>query len=88
MVKEKVVVLNEHGIHTRPATAFVTLAGQFDSEIFITYQGKRVNAKSILGLLVLAIEPGAEIEIETDGSDEKEALEELIELVNNKFGTE
>ena len=88
MVKENVKVLNKHGLHTRPATVFVTRASQFKSEVFMHYRGIRVNAKSILGILILAVEPGSEITIETDGDDEKEALKALVELTEQKFNLE
>jgi len=88
MVKEDVKVLNKHGLHTRPATVFVTQASQFKSEVFIHYKGIRVNAKSILGILILAVEPGSEITIETEGEDEKEALKALVGLTEQKFNLE
>ena len=88
MVKENVKVLNKHGLHTRPATVFVTTASQFNCEVFIHYKGIRVNAKSILGILILAVEPGSEITIETNGDDEKEALKALVKLTQQKFNLE
>ncbi len=88
MVKKKVTIQNKYGIHTRPATVLVEKASDFDAKISLVYKGDRANAKSILGLLVLAVEPGAEIEIEAEGPDEDQAVRELVELINNKFGTE
>ncbi|MBL7135733.1 MAG: HPr family phosphocarrier protein [Candidatus Marinimicrobia bacterium] len=85
MVQQTVIIINKYGLHTRPATVFVTQATKFKSDIFVIYNGVRVNAKSILGLLILAVEPGAEITIEADGNDEKEAIEKLVALTKNKF---
>ena len=88
MVSKKVVILNSHGIHTRPATALVETASSFDSEVTLIYNGERSNSKSIMGVLVLAVEPGAEVEIETEGEDEEDALEKLVSLIEHKFYTE
>lgn len=88
MRKQTVTIRNRYGLHTRPATVLVKTASQFKSEVFLIYRGVRVNAKSILGVLVLAVEPNAEITIEVKGSDEEEALQRLVELVEQKFGTE
>lgn len=88
MVKRKVKIKNKYGLHTRPATVFVQTASQFKSDIFVIYNGVKVNAKSILGLLVLAVEPNSEITIEANGIDEKEAVEKLEELAEKKFNLE
>ncbi len=88
MIQQSVRIVNKYGLHTRPATVFVTQASKFKSDVFVIYNGVRVNAKSILGLLILAVEPGAEITIEADGDDEKEAIEKLVALTKNKFNLE
>lgn len=88
MVKQTVKILNRHGLHTRPATVLVTQATHFKSEIFLTYNKVRINAKSILGVLVLAVEPDAEVILEAIGPDENEALAAMVETVANKFNTE
>lgn len=88
MIKNTVKILNRHGLHTRPATMLVTVTARFKSEIFLTYKNVRVNAKSILGVLVLAVEPDAEVTFDANGSDENEALAAVVELVANKFNTE
>jgi len=88
MVRQTVKILNRHGLHTRPATVLVTLCSRFKSDIFLIYKNVRVNAKSILGVLVLAVEPNAEVTIEVDGPDEQEALAAIVELLANKFNTE
>lgn len=88
MIKKTIKIDNKHGLHTRPATTLVNHASKFDSEIFLTYNGVRVNAKSILGILVLAVEPGSEVTIEARGSDEEQAVSHLVELADNKFDFE
>lgn len=88
MQKREIQINNKHGIHTRPATVFVENAAKFQCEIFLSYNGERVNGKSIMGLLILAVEPGATIELETEGPDEMEAMEKLVEIIENKFYTE
>ncbi|HDN59078.1 MAG: HPr family phosphocarrier protein [Candidatus Neomarinimicrobiota bacterium] len=88
MVRKKVKILNKYGLHTRPATALVNEASKYESEIYIVYNGVRANAKSILGILILAIEPGAEVIIEANGPDEKEAIEKIVSLIARKFDLE
>ena len=88
MVSREIKIINKHGLHTRPATAFVTEASKFKSEIFLEYNGVRVNAKSILGLLVLAVEPGSSLLLQVDGPDETDAIKALDILAQNKFNLE
>lgn len=75
MEKKSFKVINEAGLHARPATVIVNEANQFASEITITYKEKTVNLKSIMGVMSLGIVQGSEIEVTASGSDEKEALE-------------
>jgi len=86
MISKQVTILNKQGLHARPATALVNTAAKFKSEIFICRDNKKVNGKSILGLLVLAAEYGATLTIEVDGPDEQEAIEALEQLVTDHFG--
>jgi len=88
MIQKTIQILNQHGLHTRPATVLVQNAAQFRAEIFITYREVRVNAKSILGLLILAVEPGAEIIVEAEGSDAEQAVDRIAQLAAVKFNTE
>lgn len=84
---EKVVILqNESGLHARPAGQFVKVASKFDSEIEIEVNGNKVNAKSIMSMMGLGAAQGDEIRIIANGKDEEKAINELVELVNNKFG--
>ena len=84
----RVIVRNHPGIHARPAALFVKKAGEFESEVFVTLGELSVNGKSIMGVMMLAAEAGAELTIAANGPDEKKAVEALIELVASKFGEE
>jgi len=85
VITDKVVVQNRAGLHAKPASLFVQTANKFKSEIYISKGSTRVNAKSIMGVMILAVQKGDEIVIEASGDDEKLAVEKLIELINNKF---
>ena len=84
-VKKFLIIRNDKGLHTRPATELVKCAQRFKSQLFLVYQGLNVNAKSLLGILMLAATRGAKIEIEAEGPDADEALNALIELARNSF---
>ncbi len=86
MIKKKVTILNSSGLHARPSAALVKLASKYKSDFYIHMYGYRVNGKSILGVMTLAAEQGAELVFEVDGPDEKEAIKNILELVENKFG--
>jgi phosphocarrier protein HPr len=88
MIKETVTIVNKAGLHARPAAALVRLASQYKSDFFIHLFGYRVNGKSILGVMTLAAEQGAELELEMDGPDEKAAMEAVKELIADGFGEE
>lgn len=85
MVSNNVTVQNSVGLHARPATFFIQKANEFKSSIWIEKDDRRVNAKSLLGVLSLGIVKGAEISIIADGNDEKEAVQTLVELIENNF---
>jgi len=85
MIKEKVKIVNESGLHARPAAELVKLASKFDSDFYIHMYGYRINGKSILGVMTLAAEQGVELELEVDGNDEKEAMEAIKKLIYNGF---
>jgi len=87
MIRKKVKVLNEAGLHARPSSVLVKKASEFESELFIEMYGYRVNGKSILGLMTLAAEEGAEMELIIEGPDEEEAMHAITDLFNNKFKT-
>lgn len=85
-MKKNVVIKNESGMHARPASIFVKKANQFKADIEIESNGKKINAKSIMGILSLGISKGDEISIIADGEDGEDAVNNLIELVENEFG--
>ncbi len=87
-LSKTLTVLNEVGIHARPASMIVKRLLEFQSEVFIEKDSKRVNGKSIMGILMLAASKGSQIRVEADGSDAQEALEAVEELVRSKFGEE
>ena len=86
MVTQKVTINNEVGLHARPATFFIQKANEFKSGIWVEKDERRVNAKSLLGVLSLGITKGTTITLLADGSDEKEAVAALSELVSGNFG--
>jgi len=85
MIEESVKITNQHGLHARPAAQFVKIAGKFKSEIKVIKDGLEVNGKSIMGIMMLAAEPGSEIILHISGDDEKEAFAALKELIDRKF---
>ncbi len=85
MKREEVLINNESGLHARPASQFVKTAGMFKSDIFIEYNGKKINAKSILGVLSGGIVKGSKIFIQAEGEDEEEAVNELVNLIKDKL---
>jgi phosphocarrier protein len=87
-LSKTLTILNEVGIHARPASMIVKCLLEFESEIFIEKDGKRVNGKSIMGILMLAASKGSTIRVEAEGSDAQEALDAIEELVRSKFGEE
>jgi len=88
MYTRSALIQNETGLHARPASEFVACAGQYESAIHIRRKDEEdlADAKSIIMLLSLALEKGAEIEIRAEGEDESQAVEALVALLNSKFG--
>ena len=84
-VKKDVLVQNQVGLHARPATFFIRKANEFKSSIWVEKDERRVNAKSLLGVLSLGIVGGTSIDIIADGSDEQEAVDSLVALVESGF---
>lgn len=85
MYVKDVVVQNQVGLHARPATFFIQKANEFKSSIWVEKEERRVNAKSLLGVLSLGIIGGTSIRIIADGADEKDATDSLVELVESGF---
>ena len=86
MTKTRIVVSNKLGLHARASAKLTKLAGSFKSDIHLSRNGRRVNAKSIMGVMMLAAGMGVEIEIEAEGVDEQQAVDALRGLVEAKFG--
>lgn len=84
-VKKDVLVQNQVGLHARPATFFIQKANEFKSSIWVEKDERRVDAKSLLGVLSLGIVGGTSIDIIADGSDEQEAVDSLVALVESGF---
>lgn len=85
MVVKDVVIKNQVGLHARPATFFIQKANEFKSSIWVEKDDRKVNAKSLLGVLSLGITGGSSIKIIVDGADEEEAIEGLVDLVESGF---
>jgi phosphocarrier protein HPr len=88
MIKRTITISNKLGLHARASAKLTKLAGSFQSDVFMSRNGRRVNAKSIMGVMMLAAGLGAEIEIETSGGDEEAAMSALLHLIDDKFGEE
>ena len=81
LIKKKIIVKNEQGLHARPAALFVQIANKFDSRITVSRGEEEVNGKSIMGILMLGAEKGSSILIEADGADAQAAIEELAKVI-------
>jgi len=86
MIKTTVTINNKLGLHARASAKLTKLAGSFRSDVSLSRNGRRVNAKSIMGVMMLAAGLGSEIEIETVGEDEQAAMDALVALIGDKFG--
>ena len=86
MQKRSIKVVNKLGLHARASAKLTQLASSFKSAVFIARNGRRVNAKSIMGVMMLAAGLGSTVELETDGPDENEALDALEKLFLDRFG--
>ena len=86
MQTKEVEIVNKLGLHARASAKFTKLAGSFQSEVWLSRNKLRVNAKSIMGVMMLAANKGSKINIETTGPDEIEAMLALITLIENYFG--
>ena len=86
MIRSTITISNRLGLHARASAKLTKLAGSFRSDIHLARNGRRVNAKSIMGVMMLAAGQGSEIEIEADGSDAAAAVQALRELIDGRFG--
>jgi phosphocarrier protein HPr len=85
MPEQTLVIKNSLGLHARPAAMFVEVASRYDSQVMIEREGMEVNGKSIMGVLMLAAEQGARLQVRAEGPDAKQALEALADLVENRM---
>ena len=85
-MKQEIEIINKLGLHARASTKLTQTASQFSSEIFIERNGRRVNAKSIMGVMMLAASKGSVVSIEANGADDAIAMDALLALINNRFG--
>ncbi|RLA11910.1 MAG: HPr family phosphocarrier protein [Gammaproteobacteria bacterium] len=85
MISKKVTIINKLGLHARAASKLVNKANQFESEVFIDKQGNRINAKSIMGVMMLAASKGTEILLEVDGGDEEDCMIAVVQLIEDRF---
>lgn len=83
--KKSFVITNERGLHTRPSAELVKCASSFKSQIHLVYQNLTINAKSLLGVLMLAAARGTKISVEAEGEDAEEAVASIVHLARNKF---
>ena len=86
MIKNSITISNKLGLHARASAKLTKLATSYKSEVFMSRNGRRVNAKSIMGIMMLAAGVGSDVELETEGEDEQQAAEQIAALVNDKFG--
>jgi len=86
MRQQEVEIINKLGLHARASAKLTQLAGAYQSEVWLSRNGRRVNAKSIMGVMMLAAAKGTSVVIETSGTDEDEAMSALIGLFADKFG--
>ncbi|PKO25764.1 MAG: HPr family phosphocarrier protein [Betaproteobacteria bacterium HGW-Betaproteobacteria-8] len=86
MLRKDIEIINKLGMHARASTKLTQTSSQFKSEIWVERNNRRVNAKSIMGVMMLAASQGSVITIETSGPDEEAAMNALVDLINSRFG--
>lgn len=86
MISTRISISNKLGLHARASAKLTKLAGSFQCEVHMARNGRRINAKSIMGVMMLAAGLGSDVDLETDGPDEQAAMDALLALINDKFG--
>jgi phosphocarrier protein len=86
VIKQTTTVINKLGLHARASAKLTKIAGSYPCEVWLSRGDRRINAKSIMGVMMLAAGIGSEIEIETDGEQEEPAMAALLALITDKFG--
>jgi len=86
MVQQEIEIVNKLGLHARASAKFTQLASKFKSEVWVSRNNRRVNGKSIMGVMMLAAGKGSKILLETNGEDEQDCFAAMLALINDKFG--
>ena len=86
MIKKSVTISNKLGLHARASAKLTKIAGSFPCEVWLSRGDRRINAKSIMGVMMLAAGLGSTVELETNGEQEQEAMDAIVQLMNDKFG--
>lgn len=86
MVKTELEIINKLGLHARASAKLTQLASKFSCDVWLTFRNQRINAKSIMGVMMLAAGKGSVVTLETDGADEEACMEALSGLIGNRFG--
>ncbi len=86
MIAEKITIINKLGLHARAASKLVNCASRFESEVHLSKNDNRINAKSIMGVMMLAASKGVELQLEIDGADEQVCRDAIVGLINDRFG--
>lgn len=86
MIQKEIEIINKLGLHARASAKLTQLAAKYKSEVWMSRNGRRVNAKSIMGVMMLAAGKGATVTLEADGADEQECIDALTALIGDKFG--
>ena len=88
MIEHSITIINKLGLHARAAAKLVSTASAYSSKIKVAYDGKEVDGKSIMSVMMLAVSKGCELSLKVEGDDESAALQAIIELINNRFDEE
>ena len=86
MISKDFMINNKLGLHARPSAQLTQIAGRYESEVFIARNGRRVNAKSIMGVMMLAAVPGSTVTVDAEGPDEQQAVDAIGVLIESGFG--
>lgn len=86
MIQQEIEIINKLGLHARASAKLTQLAAKYKSDVWMTRNSRRVNAKSIMGVMMLAAGKGSKVILETEGPDEQECFDALVALINDKFG--
>jgi len=86
VIKKSVTISNKLGLHARASAKLTKIAGSFPCEVWLSRGDRRINAKSIMGVMMLAAGLGSTVELETSGEQEQEAMDAIVQLMNDKFG--